>query len=100
MTDIINPIIDILVCYYYSPFHQCVSENLSTSILYFWGETDDLIINIIIGIINLFFSSVSSEIIILKFCDLDKNTKKEISERSKKTAIIDLMISANELEIE
>ena len=94
LSGIIIPIIDILVCYYYSPFHQCVCEILSNFIKVFRDWTD-LIINIIIGIINLFFSCVSSEIIILKFCDLDKNTKKEISERAKKDFIFDLMINSN-----
>ncbi len=44
LSGIILPIIDILVCYYYSPFHQCVSENLSTSISFLWDEKDNLII--------------------------------------------------------
>ena len=97
LSGIILPIIDILVCYYYSPFHQCVSENLSTSISFLWDEKDNLIIEIIIGIINTFFSCVSSEIIILQFCDLEKNTKKKISERGDKNAIIDLMNSTDQL---
>ena len=93
MTGIINPIFDILVCYYYTPFHQCVCDILSNFITLFFIRNQFIILYLIIGIINLFFSCVSSEIIILQFCDLDKNTKKNISERGKNIAISDLTIS-------
>ncbi len=62
----VYPICDILICYFNSPYHQCVCDILA----YFIGSFYDFSIeNTIIGIINLFFSCVYAEIIILKFCD-------------------------------
>ena len=84
--NITYPIFNILTCYIYSPFHQCISDNFGN---YFELMIYDFnIINALIGIINLFFSLVASEIIILKFCDLDKNTKIEIQKRANKEQII------------
>ena len=76
---IIYLIFDILICFFNTPYHQCVCDILA----YFIGSILDFSIeNIIIGIINLFFSCVTAEIIILKFCGLEKYTKIEIQERS------------------
>ena len=83
----VYPICDILICYFNSPYHQCVCDILA----YFIGSFYDFSIeNTIIGIINLFFSCVYAEIIILKFCDLDKNTKIEIQERSSERLSLNL----------
>ena len=82
----IYKIFDILVCYHYSPYHQCVC--------YVFIKMIDLIIRIIktarynlkeiiTCIINIFFSCVVAEIIILNFCNLGKNTKYVINERMK-----------------
>ena len=84
---IVYLICDILVCYFNSPYHQCVCDILASFIGTFY---DFSIENIIIGIINLFFSCVSTEIIILKFCDLDKNTKIQIQERSSERLSLNL----------
>ena len=81
------PIFDILICYFYSPYHQCVCDIFSSI---FKVKTFKLY-DIIIGTSNLFFSCVASEIIILKFCDLDKNTKIEIRKRAYNTHLTDLI---------
>ena len=92
---IINPIFDILTSYYYTPFHQCLVDILGSFLNTFIiqiekrilndekdrQETDIFIQNTIIAIINVFFSGVLAEIIILNFCDLNKNTKREIEKR-------------------
>ena len=90
------PIFDILICYFYSPCHQCVCDIFSNTFLRNSFELYD----IIIGISNLFFSCVASEIIILKFCDLDKNTKIEIRKRAYNTHLSDLNESFLESSIE
>ena len=69
------PIFDILICYFYSPYHQCVCDIFSSII----GKSFKLY-DIIIGISNLF----------LKFCDLDENTKIEIRKRAYYTHLSDL----------
>ncbi len=92
---IINPIFDILTSYYYTAFHQCLVDILGSFLNTFIiqiekrifddkeniQETDIFIQNAIIAIINVFFSGVLAEIIILNFCDLNKNTKREIEKR-------------------
>ena len=94
--EILIPIFDILICYFYSPYHQCVCDIFSNIFLRNSFELYD----IIIGISNLFFSCVASEIIILKFCDLDKNTKIEIRKRAYNTHLSDLNESFLESSIE
>ena len=90
------PIFDILICYFYSPYHQCVCDIFSNTFLRNSFELYD----IIIGTSNLFFSCVASEIIILKFCDLDKNTKIEIRKRAYNTHLSDLIETFQESSIE
>ena len=83
----VYPICDILICYFNSPYHQCVCDILA----YFIGSFYDFSIeNTIIGIINLFFSCVYAEIIILKFCDLDKNTKIQIQNRASQVSSLNI----------
>ena len=94
--EILIPIFDILICYFYSPYHQCVCEIFSSI---FIGKSFKLC-DVIIGISNLFFSCVASEIIILKFCDLDKNTKIEIRKRAYNTHLSDLIETFQESSIE
>ena len=96
LTGVLNPIFDILVCYYYSPFHQCVCDIISNS-LFLLTKHEFSITNLIFVIINIFFSCVSSEIIILQFCNLDKDTKKKISERGEKNRIVHLMKNFDEI---
>ncbi len=86
-----HPILNILIGYYYTPFHQTFCEILGNFIYLFLKHEDESTrnIQIIIGIINLFFSLVASEIVILRFCGLDINTKKEIHERAKNIEITD-----------
>ena len=86
-----HPILNILIGYYYTPYHQTFCEILGNFIYLFLKNEDQSIrnIQIIIGIINLFFSLVASEIVILRFCGLDINTKKEIHERAKNIEITD-----------
>ena len=77
------PIIDILNCYYNSPYHQCVSEYLGKLIqISFYKEKTAL--DVIIAIVNSIFSCIAAEIIILRFCGLEKNTKIVIDERLKR----------------
>ena len=78
---------DVLVCYYYSPYHQCVCDIFT----YFFIESKEnwiyyyrfpKYIYTIFYIINIFFVCVVAEIIILNFCDLEKDTKSEIQKRA------------------
>ncbi len=86
--NVIYPIFDILICYFYSPYHQALTDILGHFLnLILKGNNSNSSINSIIGIINIFFSGVIAEVIILYFCDLNINTKKEIIERAKSTAI-------------
>jgi hypothetical protein len=85
-----------LVIYYFTPFHFIISELISEYIYYtydwLFGDSDYKVGNIIlyslIYLINLFFSLVFNEIIILNFCDLDFNTKIKIEQREKKDKIL------------
>ena len=93
------PIFDILICYFYSPYHQCVSDISSNFIfLFFDNEIIPILKDLITGFLNIFFSCVASEIIILNFCDLDKNTKKEIKKRAESFYFSDLVDSSIEIE--
>ena len=90
---IIYPIFDILTSYYYTPYHQCLIDILGNFLNTFIiqienklknekkEEKDNFIHNAIIAIINIFFACVLAEIIILNFCNLNKNTKIEIEKR-------------------
>ena len=96
---IIYIIFDIILCflwnagvwftlYYLTPCHFIISESISEYIYniinYFSGikyESIYIIIYSIIYIINLFLFLVYDEIIILKFWDMDKYTKKMIERR-------------------
>ena len=68
---------DILVWFYYSPYHQYVCmivyENNRSFLVKF-----DSNFYIIFEIIKIFFGWFVAEIIILSFCDLEKYTKYEI----------------------
>ena len=79
-------LLNILVIYYYSPYHHCVCIILTFYYhkkLYFSNQLEfTRLINIIFYIINVFFSCVVAEIIILNFCNLDKDTKYQITKRS------------------
>jgi len=82
----LNFLFNILVIYYYSPYHHCVCRILT----YYYNKKiffsnllqSNPVINIIFYIINVFFSCVVAEIIILNFCNLDKDTKYQITKRS------------------
>ena len=74
------PIFDALNCYYNSPYHQCVAEYLGKLIKISFHEKTDKI-DMIIAVINSIFSCIAAEIIILRFCGLEKNTKIAIEER-------------------
>ena len=94
--NVIFPIFDILICYFYSPYHQSLTDILGhflKSIL-IGNNSNSSIINSIIGIINIFFSGVIAEVIILYFCDLHINTKKEIIERANSNAIEEILNSS------
>ncbi len=86
------PIFDILICYFYSPYHQCVCD-ISSNFIFLDDETNLILKDLITGILNIFFSCVASEIIILNFCELDKNTKKEIKKRADTDYCTDLVDS-------
>jgi len=95
--NVTYPIFNIMTCYIYSPYHQTICENyarLFDSILKNFN-----ILNAFNGIINVFFSLVASEIIILKFCNLDKNTKIEIQKRAIKEEINNRMSVDSNLDI-
>ena len=81
---IIHPIGNILLIYYYSPFHENASEILGNFIFLFdtFIKVEDQLKYLILGIINVFISFVVSELIILRFCGLDYNTKREIEIRA------------------
>jgi len=80
-----------LSIYYFSPFHYIISELISEYIYYtydwLFGDNNykegNLILYSLIYLINLFFSLVFNEIIILNFCELDFNTKIKIEKREK-----------------
>ena len=90
------PIFNIITCYIYSPYHQSICDN--------FGYFFELLIkefiskNVLIGIINLFFSLVASEIIILKFCNLDKDTKIEIQNRAIQDQINNTILNDSNME--
>ena len=65
---------------------------------FFDDETNLILKDLITGILNIFFSCVASEIIILNFCDLDKNTKKEIKKRADSIFFSDSVDSSIEME--
>ena len=77
---------NILVIYYYSPYHHCVCTILTFYFnrkIFFSNQLQsNRVINIIFYIINVFFSCVVAEIIILNFCNLDKDTKYQITKRA------------------
>ncbi len=87
------PIFDILICYFYSPYHQCVCD-ISSNFIFLDDETNLILKDLITGILNIFFSCVASEIIVLNFCELDKNTKKEIKKRAGSIFFSDLVESS------
>ena len=78
-----------LTIYYYTPFHFIISESISEYIYYTYDcfftnshyDIFDIIVYMIIYIINFFFSLVFNEIIILNFCNLSYNIKKNIEKR-------------------
>ena len=81
-----------LTIYYFTPFHFIISESISEYLYYFFDymknkgkfyEKEDIILYCFVYIINLFFSLVFNEIIILKFWKLDYNTEKYIKERER-----------------
>lgn len=87
-----------LTVYYFTPFHFIISESISEylfySFYYMRNEAKDyfikrnIILYIIIYIINLFFSLIFNEVIILKFWRLNYNTEKYIKEREKEDCIL------------
>ena len=81
LINIINPIFDILICYYYSPFHQYVYDIISNSISLLI-EHEFLIKNLIIVIINIYIFFVCF-IRNYNFINLDKNTKKKFQKEEK-----------------
>jgi len=91
---------DVLVCYYYSPYHQCVCYFLSyifTNQKYMLNRFKyNKQILIIIYIINIFFSCVIAEIIILNFCDLEKDSKYEIQKRATIPNINETLLEPND----
>ena len=79
-----------LTIYFFTPFHFIISESISEYIYltydYFSGtnyKKSDVIIYSLIYIINIFFSLVFNEIIILNFCNMNYNTKKYIERRER-----------------
>ena len=93
---VLMPTLNVLICYYYTPYHLYSSLILAHFIIKNLITLND----IIVGIINIFFSLIISEVIILKFCDLDYNTKLEIKNRACKAFLPDLMDSVFDSEIE
>ena len=86
-----------LTIYYFTPFHFIISESISEYIFYTFDymrnkglfyEKRDIILYCFIYIINLFFSLVFNEIIILNFWRLNYNTEKYIKKRERE----DLML--------
>jgi len=81
-----------LIIYYLTPFHLIISESFSEYLIIIYyainpGEkifdTRDMIIFFSVYIINIFFSLVFNEIIILNFWSLNYNTSKYIKIREK-----------------
>ena len=82
--------------YYFTPFHLIICEFISELLNYyidmidypsnyiteFIYEPNNIIIFSIIFVINLICSLIFNEIIILKFCNLEYNTKKYIKDRA------------------
>jgi len=85
-----------LSIYYFTPFHYIISELFSEYIYYtydwLFGKSDyktgNIILYSLIYLINLFFSLIFNEIIILNFCGLDFNTKINIEKRERKDEIL------------
>ena len=85
-----------LSIYYFTPFHFIISELISEYIYYtydwLFGDSDYEVGNIIlyslIYLINLFFSLIFNEIIILNFWGLEFNTKKNIEKRQRNDEIL------------
>ena len=81
-----------LTVYYFTPFHFIISESISEYIYYSYDymqnkgnfyKKKDIILYYLVYAINFFFALVFNEIIILKFCRLNYNTKKYIKERER-----------------
>ena len=85
-----------LSIYYFTPFHYIISELISEYIYYTYDwlfgknkyQAGNIILYSLIYLINLFFSLVFNEIIILNFCGLEFNTKIKIEKREKKDEIL------------
>ena len=87
ISAIIHPIINILIVYFYSAYHESTCDILGSFFFLFVRafkkkSQKNAITYIIIGIINIIISFVVCELIILRFCDLDYNTKIEIEKRA------------------
>ena len=85
-----------LTVYYFSPFHYIISESISEYLYYTYDcyinktgyKLKDKIIYSIVYIINLIFFLIFNEIIILNFCGLSHNIKKNIEDRESMDKIL------------
>ena len=79
-----------LTIYYFTPFHFILAEEISEYIYYTYDyfttykyQLIDVIIYSIVYVINILFCFVFNEIIIIKICNLDYNTNKNIKKRER-----------------
>ncbi len=80
-----------------NPFHAILIDNITTVIFEMIIKKDFNHLNIILLLLSIIFSLIYLEIIILNFCDLNKNIKENIIERGK-NEIVKELISDSESE--
>ena len=80
-----------------NPFNTILIDNITTVIFEMIITKDFNHLNIILLLLSIIFSLIYSEIIILNFCDLNKNIKENIIERGK-NEIVKELISDSESE--
>ena len=80
-----------------NPFHAILIDNITTFIFEMIITKDFNHLNIILLLLSIIFSLIYLEIIILNFCDLNKNIKENIIERGK-NEIVKELISDSESE--
>ena len=85
-----------LTVYYFTPFHFIICEYISEYIYYAFDylikahdyKYEDILLYCFVYVINFFFCLVFNEIIIIKFWNIDYNTKKNIEKREKEDTLL------------
>ena len=90
------------IIYFFSPNHFVAITSIEVfliSLITISNEINGLVIYLISSLLIIFFIMVYNEMIILRFCGLEKNTKVEISKRAKEENLnIDSILNEEEEE--